>query len=56
MRIVEEEADESMYFLELLNEFYTEREKDIETLHKEGNEILSMTVSSINTTICNLNS
>lgn len=56
MRIVEEEADESMYFLELLNEFYAEREKDIETLHKEGNEILSMTVSSINTTIRNLNS
>lgn len=56
MRIVEEESDESMYFLELLGEFYEERKKDIQMLHTEGNEILSMTVSSINTTIRNLNS
>lgn len=54
MRIVEEEADESLYFLELLCEFYSERRNEIEVLYKEGNEILSMTVSSINTTLKNL--
>ena len=51
MRIVEEEADESMYFLELLSEFYPERKNEIEVLHKEGNELLAMTVASINTTL-----
>ncbi len=56
LRIVEEEADESLYFLELLSEFYTERTGDIELLYKEGNEILSMIVSSINTTIKKQNS
>lgn len=54
MRIVEEEADESLYFLELLAEFNPKRKTDIGVLYKEGNEILSMTVSSINTTLKNL--
>lgn len=51
MRIVEEEVDESMFFLELVYEFYPERKDDIARLHKEANEILSMTVSSINTAL-----
>lgn len=55
MRIVEEEADESMYFLELMAEFYTDRKNDIRALYKERNELLSMTVSSINTTRKNWN-
>ena len=49
MRIVEEEADESLFFLELLAEFNPDRKADLRVLYKEGNEILSMTVSSINT-------
>ena len=52
--IVEEEADESQYFLELLAEFNPKRKNELRTLYKEGNEILSMTVASINTTLKNL--
>ena len=51
MRIVEEEADESLYFFELLLEFYPDEQDAILILYKEGNELLSMTVSSINTAI-----
>lgn len=51
MRIVEEETDETLYFLELIYEFYPERKDDIVTHHKEANEILSMVVSSINTAL-----
>jgi four helix bundle protein len=54
MRIVEEEADESLYFLELLAEFNPTKKSELRILYKEGNEILSMVVSSINTTIKNL--
>lgn len=39
-----------MYWLEMLLEFTKDKNKDIETLHKEGNEILSITVASIKTT------
>jgi len=31
--------------------FYPERKNEIEVLHKEGNELLAMTVASINTTL-----
>ncbi len=51
LKIVEEEADESMYFLELLMEIY-KNENDIEkikSLHSEANEILSIIVASIKT-------
>jgi four helix bundle protein len=51
MRIVEEEADEALYFFELLEEFYPDKKDVIIVLYKEGNELLSMTVSSINTSI-----
>jgi four helix bundle protein len=51
MRIVEEEADETMYFMELICEFYPNRRADIAVLYKEANEILSMTISSINTVL-----
>jgi four helix bundle protein len=54
MRIVEEEADESLYFLELLAEFNPAKKTELRILYKEGNEILSMTVASINTTLKNL--
>ena len=54
MRIVEEEADESLYFFELLAEFYKNRKAELRLLYKEGNELLSMTVRSINTALKNL--
>lgn len=54
MRIVEEESDESLYFLELLAEFNPSKKPEMRKLYKEGNEILSMVVASINTTIKNL--
>ena len=55
MKIVEEEADETLYFFELLSEFYENRKKELRILYKEGNEILSMTVQSINTANKSLN-
>ena len=51
LRIVEEEANESLYFLELICEFYPERRSEIADLYKEGNELLAMIVSSINTVL-----
>src|SRR3954452_14850141 len=48
MRIVEEEADE-LFFFELLAEFYPDRKDELRVLYIEGDEILSMTVQSINT-------
>jgi four helix bundle protein len=54
MRIAEEETDESLYFFELLAAFYNNRKTDLRILYKEGNELLSMTVRSINTAIKNL--
>ena len=55
MRIVEEEVDESMFFLELIYEFNRDRKDEIKVLYSEGNEILSMTVSSINTALKGVN-
>ena len=53
MRIVEEDADESLYFLELLAEFNPSKKAELRILYKEGNELLSMTVASITTTLKN---
>jgi len=50
LKIVEEEAGESVYFLELLKEFNGEFNEDISNLVTEGTEILKIIVSSINTT------
>jgi four helix bundle protein len=49
LKIVEEEADESIYFLELLREFNPEFKDRINTLIIEANEILKIIVASINT-------
>lgn len=49
LKIVEEEADESLYFLELLSEINPSFSDDIKVLHKEGEEILSIIVASIKT-------
>lgn len=50
LKIVEEECDESMFFLELINELTdVEKETNLQ-LRKEANELLSIIVASINTT------
>ena len=49
LKIVEEEADESMYFLELLLEVSKKEHKEIKRLYQEANELLSITVASIKT-------
>ncbi|MGZ0016293.1 four helix bundle protein [Yeosuana sp. AK3] len=49
LKIVEEEADESMYFLELLLEVSENKHTEIKRLHKEADELLSIVVASIKT-------
>ncbi|HKP54553.1 MAG TPA: four helix bundle protein [Chloroflexia bacterium] len=47
--IVEEEADESLYWMELLIEAELVPPSKLESLMREANEILAMTVASIKT-------
>lgn len=47
LKIVEEEADESMYFIELLQEVTDREKEEMKRLHAEANEILSIVVASI---------
>ncbi len=49
LKIVEEEIDESMYFLELLIETSENNQTEIKSLHSEAGEILAIIVSSIKT-------
>ncbi|MFH1908627.1 MAG: four helix bundle protein [Chloroflexota bacterium] len=49
MGIVEEESDESVYWMELLVEAGIVKAEQLESLMKEGNEILAIIVASINT-------
>jgi four helix bundle protein len=49
MGIVEEEADEAIYWMELLIESGLVLKADIGNLLKEADQILAMTVSSIKT-------
>ena len=49
MGIVEEECDESIYWMEILVEAGLMDEKHVNELKSEANEILSMVVSSIKT-------
>ena len=44
---IEEEADESMFWMELLMETGTVRKELLESLFKEANEIVAIVVSSI---------
>jgi four helix bundle protein len=46
---VEEEADESLYWMELLIESDLVKKDKLESLMKEGDEIIAIVVSSINT-------
>ncbi|MBS1639111.1 MAG: four helix bundle protein [Bacteroidetes bacterium] len=50
LKIVEEECDESIYFLELLAEFNLTYKEQLKTLINEGTEILKIIVTSITTT------
>ena len=49
LKIVEEEADETLYWFEMLEESGFVKKERLEPLKKETNEILSIVVSSIKT-------
>ena len=49
MGIAEEEADESVYWMELLVESKILQQSEIAELQNEGNQIVAIVVSSINT-------
>jgi four helix bundle protein len=49
LKIVEEEQDESLLWLELLVAFNKEKRESFITLYKEGEEILKIIVASIKT-------
>jgi four helix bundle protein len=49
MGVVEEELDESLYWMELAIEANLMPKKRLELLMNEGDELLAMTVASINT-------
>jgi four helix bundle protein len=49
LKIVEEETDKSIYFMELIAELETSRQQTLNPLIKETNELLSIIVASINT-------
>jgi four helix bundle protein len=49
LKIVEEEGDETIYWLELIEESLSLNSEKLTWLKKEINEIVSMVVSSINT-------
>lgn len=54
LRIAEEELDETMHFYELLAEFNEPFKKELRDLYVEANELLSIIVASINTTLKNM--
>ena len=56
LKIVEEETDETLYWLEILEESSLVQKNVISDLVKETNEILSIVVASITTTKKKLNS
>jgi len=49
LKIVEEELDETLFFMELLVELNIEMREKIVPIYKEGNELLSIIVDAINT-------
>lgn len=48
-KIVEEELDESLFFQEMIQELNPSFGEEIKILFKEGNELLSIIVASLNT-------
>lgn len=53
LRIVEEELDETIFFYEMLAEFNQDKKAEIRILFIEANELLSIIISSINTSLKN---
>jgi four helix bundle protein len=49
LKIVEEELDETLFFMELLIELNPELKERITPIYTEGNELLSIIVASLNT-------
>ncbi len=49
LKMVEEEADESVYWLELFQEVLGFNQKEINLLKQEANELLAIVVASIKT-------
>ena len=49
MGVVLEEADESCYWMEMLTESGIVKANSLENLRQEGNEIVAIAVSSLNT-------
>lgn len=49
LKIVEEELDESIFFLELIDHFNEEYSEENKLIIKEANELLAITVQSIKT-------
>lgn len=49
LKIVEEEADESIYWLELFQEVLGKSKKEIKLVKQEANELLAIIVASIKT-------
>ena len=49
MKIVEEESDETMYWIEILADAELAPKEQIRDLYKETSEILAMTIASIKT-------
>lgn len=56
LQIVEEETDETMYFLELLAEFNEKYKMEMRVIYKETETILKIIVASIKTSQKKLNS
>lgn len=48
-KIVEEEMDESLFFLELIVEFNKDKREKIATIYKESEELLKIIVSTLKT-------
>lgn len=55
LKIVEEETDESVYWLEMFEEVLPDHKEEILKLKKEGSELLAIIVASINTAKRNQN-
>ncbi len=49
LKIVEEELDESLFFLELILEFNQTKKEIIEKIYKDGETLLKIIVATINT-------
>jgi four helix bundle protein len=54
LRIAEEELDETMHFYELLAEFNEPFKEELRNLYIEANELISIIIASINTTLKNM--